>query len=323
MKKHLIIFFLHAILILEFYPIFAQEIQKIPTDFFGGKWGGTISGRIKMGEDNLPFDLELIGNPGKNTASLKLNAGRTSMDETGDFILAPITVFDTQAPCAIYFKSNPPIFTLNFSQDFGKRIISDFNTLSAYQLAFVTGFKMEPKNEKLSFLSSREKTLFWKGGSVTGELHRIYVQKDTLGKTVQINEPIRTDQFTQREIVVLSVGEVVVNTNSKCKFEDGKSLEQIQGEFFLKVEKLKEEGHNFRCRSPQAVLSVRGTTFITKVEKDGTTILTVVDGEVEFSDIKKKATVVVRKNQRSVVNPGGLPAELEAIEKNQIPKWWK
>jgi hypothetical protein len=171
---------------------------------------------------------------------------------------------------------------------------------------------MEPKNEKLSFLSSREKTLFWKGGSVTGELHRIYVQKDTLGKTVQINEPIRTDQFTQREIVVLSVGEVVVNTNSKCKFEDGKSLEQIQGEFFLKVEKLKEEGHNFRCRSPQAVLSVRGTT-----------ILTVVDGEVEFSDIKKKATVVVRKNQRSVVNPGGLPAELEAIEKNQIPKWWK
>lgn len=319
MKKHLIVFFILAILISGFYPIFAQEKQKIPEDFFSGKWGGVISGKIKLGEDNFSFDLELIGNPGKNTAYLKLNAVRTSMVETGGFVQVPITVFDTQVPCAIYFKSNPPIFTLNFSQDFGKQIPSDFNTFALYQLAFVTGFKMEPKNEKLFFLYSREKTLLWKGGDATGELHRIYVKKDTLGKTVHINESIKTDEYTQRDIVVPNVGEIIVNTDSDGVFKSEREFDLIRGEIYSKI----KLGGNYKVKLPQAVCSVRGTQFITKVEKDGTTTLTVIDGEVEFSDIKKKATVVVRKNQRSVVKPGGLPAEPEVIEQNQILKWWK
>lgn len=322
MKKYLIVFFILAILISGFYTIFAQETQKIPSDFFIGKWGGVISGKIKHEEYNFPFDLELIGNPGKNTAYLKLNAVRI-IDVDGGEALVPITVFDTQAPCAIYFKSNSQIFTLNFSQDLIKRISSDFNTWSIYQLALITGFKMEPINEKLFFLYSRENTLLWKGGDATGELHGIYVKKDILGKTVQINELIKTDKYTQRDIIVPNKGRIIVNPNSECKFSKDNLLELTMGELFTIVNKLKEEGEDFRVESPQAVLAPRGTQFITKVKKDGTTTLTVIDGEVEFLDKQMRKMVLVKKNQKSVVKPGGLPSEPVSIDSNMILRWWE
>ncbi len=197
-----------------------------------------------------------------------------------------------------------------------------FNTFAAYQLAFVTGFEMEPKNENLIILSDREKTLAWKGGNARGKLHRIYVRKDSLGKTVHVNELIKTNKFTQREIVVPDVGEVIVRPNSECKFSDEDELNQAWGEIMEKIEKLPPD-YDFKVRSPQAVLSVRGTQFITRVEKDGTTTLTVLDGEVEFSDIQKRKTVLVKENQKSVVNPGGLPSEPVSIDPNQILRWWE
>jgi len=79
--------------------------------------------------------------------------------------------------------------------------------------------------------------------------------------------------------------------------------------------------HHFFTRN--AIVEVSGTNFTMEVSKDGTTILTVLDGEVEFSDVKKKKTILVKKNQKSIVKPGGLPTEPEAIEQNQIPRWWE
>jgi len=79
--------------------------------------------------------------------------------------------------------------------------------------------------------------------------------------------------------------------------------------------------HHFFTRN--AIVEVSGTNFIMEVSEDGTTILTVLDGEVEFSDVKKKKTILVKKNQKSIVKPGGLPTEPKAIEQNQIPRWWE
>ena len=84
-----------------------------------------------------------------------------------------------------------------------------------------------------------------------------------------------------------------------------------------------EGGKHHHFSTQNAIVEVSGTNFTMEVSKDGTTTLTVLDGEVEFSDIKKKGTVIVKKNQRSVVKPGGLPTEPEAIEQNQIPRWWE
>ena len=153
-----------------------------------------------------------------------------------------------------------------------------------------------------------------------GELYRIYTKKDTLGKTVFIKEPIKTDKFTQREIVVPNVGEVVVNTNSECKFNTDKELEQMMGEIYKRIKKLPPD--DFKVRTPQAVCGVRGTQFITKVNGDTTTI-TVYEGEVEFSDINKKKTVIVRSNQTSFCTNGGQPIEPVNIDPKQALKWWE
>lgn len=88
-----------------------------------------------------------------------------------------------------------------------------------------------------------------------------------------------------------------------------------------RVKKL--EPHQLEMRTPQAIAGVRGTQFLVNVEADGTTTLTVLEGTVEFSDLNEKKTVVVGKNQRSVVLPGGLPAEPISIDVERIPIWWE
>lgn len=238
MKRYLITYFVIVISILGVYPIFAQEKQKIPKDFFMGKWGGNISGVIAMGEIVLPFNLELSGHPGKNTALLKL-VGKKLVSEYDDG-LTDITITDPNAICAIYSEISPPVFTINFSQG-----VSFFNTMSVYQLAFVTGFKVEIRNDNLLSLNAIKEALAWKnGGNAKGELHRIYIKKDTLGKTVHINDPIKTDEFTQRDIVIpaisdfpFKIGELIVAGNTECVFTSKNELHLISGEVISFVDK--------------------------------------------------------------------------------------
>lgn len=154
-----------------------------------------------------------------------------------------------------------------------------------------------------------------------GELYKVYTKKEILGKDVKVNELIKTDRYTRREIVITGVGEVIVNTNSECTFKEDELLEHAFGELFLKLKDFPPEA--FKFRTPTAGGAVRGTRFITKVEKDGTTILMVLDGIVEFSDINKKRTVLVKKNQKSVVKQGGLPSNPVLIKSALIPMWWQ
>jgi len=189
---------------------------------------------------------------------------------------------------------------------------------------FSTVETVEIKNGQIHFSSEHIMNLpdIYTMEDIYGAIYIVNVKKDTLGKTVHINEPIKTDKFTQRNITVPNKGKVIVSPNSECKFSDEDELNQAFGEIMEKIKKLPPD-YDFKVRSPQAVLGVRGTQFITRVEKDGTTILTVLDGEVEFSDKKKRKTVVVKKNQISVVNPGGLPSDPVSIDPNQILRWWE
>jgi len=84
-----------------------------------------------------------------------------------------------------------------------------------------------------------------------------------------------------------------------------------------------EDGKHHQFTTKDAIVEVSGTNFTMEVSGDGATILTVLDGEVEFSDKKKRKTVVVKKNQISFVNPGGLPSEPVSIDPNQILRWWE
>ena len=154
-----------------------------------------------------------------------------------------------------------------------------------------------------------------------GEFCMFVTKKMTLGEDLAIDEPLETDKVTIVKVTVPDIGEVNVNTNSKVKFDSDSEMEMMLGEIYSKIKKLPPDV--FKVRTPQAALAVRGTQFITKVEKGGTTTLTVFDGKVEFSDINKKKTVIAKENQKSVVKPGGLPSEPVFIDSGQIPAWWE
>jgi len=353
------IIFLLMIPVLVSFHTFAQTEINLPADFFMGKWGGTISGEVVDEQlRKYPFNLELVGYPAKFGIG-PFGGGSTAwtrMDATwpGKFTVVYDTVF-----CGIFPQSTPPFFNILFP-------VSDPATITElgyYTVFDLGGFSIQVENKNVIHLTSGGADQdFWGDSYAAGELYRIYVKKDTLGKTIQINEPIKTDQFTQRDIVIPAVseipdfpyeiGEVYVFGNTDCIFTSENEMHLSSGEVVIfedvnwknidmdkivsskpddielgeittKLDKLREEGYDFKVRSPQAVLAVRGTQFITKVEEDGTTILTVLDGAVEFSDKQMRKTVLVKKNQKSVIKPGGLPAEPKVIEQNQIPKWWE
>ncbi|MEA3485559.1 MAG: FecR family protein [Candidatus Aerophobetes bacterium] len=155
---------------------------------------------------------------------------------------------------------------------------------------------------------------------IDGVLYKVHYEPFNF-KDIPPNGLVKTDEHTRKEIIIPNVGEIIVNTDSECKFKTERLLEQFKGELFYKIRKL--EPHQFEIRTPVAAIGVRGTQFVTNVDKDGTTTLTVLEGSVEFSDLNKKKTVVVKKNQTSVVKPGGLPSEPAHINPGQIPRWWE
>lgn len=320
MKRYAIILFLMA-LVSGIPQVYAQEKQKIPADFFLGKWGGTISGEVVDKQPHqpvkkYPFNMELIGHPAKLGIGPFGGGAEAWMKMTATWP-DKFTLVDTSVGCFLTFVPDYPIFNIEYP-------ISDPASIAeiGYNGIFsLGGFTVQVENKDLIHLTSGGADPdMWGDSWAKGELYRTYTRKDTLGKTVFINEPIKTDKFTQREIVVPNVGEVVVNTNSECKFNTDKELEQMMGEIYKRIKKLPPD--DFKVRTPQAVCGVRGTQFITKVNGDTTTI-TVYEGEVEFSDINKKKTVIVRSNQTSFCTNGGQPIEPLNIDPKQALKWWE
>lgn len=83
-----------------------------------------------------------------------------------------------------------------------------------------------------------------------------------------------------------------------------------------------EGGKHHYFFTKNAIVKTNGTNFDLNVKDDGSTVLTVLDGEVEFSDINKKKTVIVKKNQKSICKTGAFPSKPASIKTNKIQKWW-
>lgn len=318
MNKGLIETFLVLVIsILCYSSAFGQEDQEIPSDFFMGKWGGNISGAVvDTNRTEYPFSMELVGHSAESGIG-PLGGGAEAWMKM-DATWPGITLVDTSVACLFAYGPDYPFFTILYP-------VSDPATLVeiGYNTAFYdAGFTVQIENENLiRLVSGGVDEDLWEDDYASGELHRIYVRQDTLEKTVNINEPIITDTFTQRDIIVPNIGEVIVDTNSECEFKADTLLEQWKGKIYHRVRQM--EPHQLEMRSPVAALAVRGTEFVTSVDTDGTTTLTVLEGTVEFSDLNRETTVTVEENQMSVVNPEGLPSEPVSIDPNQIPRWWE
>lgn len=78
-----------------------------------------------------------------------------------------------------------------------------------------------------------------------------------------------------------------------------------------------------RIRTPISNIVVRGTDIVVSVARDGTTTLTVVEGEADFSNTggPLRKTVRVAEGTRSVVRPGRTPTPPEAVDVSGAIAW--
>ncbi len=79
-----------------------------------------------------------------------------------------------------------------------------------------------------------------------------------------------------------------------------------------------------KVRTPTVAIGVRGTEFTLEVPPDGSALLTVLHGTVEFTDLANEHnTVMVEGGQQASMTAEGTIRGPTAIELKSIPKWWE
>lgn len=306
-------------LFLSYSTSFAQEKYQTAVQLLLGKWTGVIEGSVQgclscwynvtnhtcpKDPPWHPFRIEIIGN--RSEADMTINAK-----------YPPVSF---RARGNVGFVMNEVISILI---DPGDPITIPSEALGFVVVLHNGGFKITET------LNGTVKLIFGaidkpKDMRATAEFYRVELLKKNFPKDIRPNEPIQTDKKTRVEIDWQDVGKVNVGENSSAKIvcQSACILVLAKGRISGLIKKLKPKTR-FEVHTPIAVIAVRGTEFELKVEDDGTTILNVFDGEVEFSDIQNRKTVLVKKNQQSVVKSGEIPSEPVQINPNQILKWWE
>ncbi|MBA3044894.1 MAG: FecR domain-containing protein [Candidatus Thermoplasmatota archaeon] len=129
---------------------------------------------------------------------------------------------------------------------------------------------------------------------------------DVTGATLEIG-PNTEVKFNSPDLIYMEDGAILFTgdfNDTRGKKEKEAELEVTLGELSQIVENIKSEGRGIEVRSPQAVIAVRGTIFSFQTS-EGTTTLTVIEGEVDFSDLKGNS-VIVKTNQMCTCTDAGL-----------------
>ncbi|MFH1349818.1 MAG: FecR family protein [Pseudomonadota bacterium] len=143
----------------------------------------------------------------------------------------------------------------------------------------------------------------------------------TTGKEGMLSFSVREGrQFRLGEYAQLSVDEL-----SAAEVEDGQPiLRLVLGYLWSKVSKYRGKPFDLGVHTPTAVLGVRGTEFDTVVSLDGTSVITVDEGQVEVE--AKDEKILLEKDQMSQVEMAAKPMPpVGAVprEKRDWPAWRK
>lgn len=138
------------------------------------------------------------------------------------------------------------------------------------------------------------------------------------GFEIENGDTLKTDNKSDATIQDASGNEISISSKSEVKLNGSTDIEILNGTIeviFENIGALEGGGYSFKCRTPQAVCGVRGTVFSLFTDENFTT-LTVVEGEVEFSDLKGNKAIVKTNQfcicskdhglQKPVVVPGNL-----------------
>lgn len=195
-----------------------------------------------------------------------------------------------------YCKSHPECSTLQ-AEDFIHR--EKVESLLKDVIARIKGKTNEPSKE------------------VTAEIirgqNKIKNPKET--SRIENGDIIRTNSNTQINLKDRAGNKITIGGKTEVKVENASNLKLMVGSITIFFKKIKPES-KFEIHTPICVAGIRGTIF--SLWTDGkTTSLTVVEGEVEFSDLKGNRVIVtgnqtcVCSKEKGLQRPVTLPINLK------------
>lgn len=132
---------------------------------------------------------------------------------------------------------------------------------------------------------------------------------------VKNGDTIETNKRTQVNIADSIGNKISIGGGSMVKINEPSNFELLIGSITAFINKLKSKG-KLEVNAATAIVAVRGTIF--SLWTDGqTTTLTVVEGEVEFSDLKGNKVIVegnqtcICSKEQGLQNPVTLPINLK------------
>jgi tetratricopeptide (TPR) repeat protein len=144
----------------------------------------------------------------------------------------------------------------------------------------------------------------------------------TAGQPLAIHDKIRTGEDSRAavrmtDLSVLRIDELTtIEITSPSTASDKPGLNVKDGTtYFFSREKSRE----MRIQTPAANGAMRGTEFVVKVAANGSTTLTMLDGEVELSN--PQGSVVVTSGEQAKVDVGGAPRKTAVLEAINVIQW--
>jgi len=155
------------------------------------------------------------------------------------------------------------------------------------------------------------------------------LQKENTQKSAQINDVLEmndiilTKDDATVDIIVKNKGIIRIGENARVELktlsEENIELKQGSGTVITHLKKL-NANENYSVVTPTSVAAVRGTSFITKVDKDQNTTVALVHGSIEIKDktgnsmVLDKAGEITIQKQMDLTKQKVRPLSKESLE---------
>ena len=150
-------------------------------------------------------------------------------------------------------------------------------------------------------------------------------QAASLGGKLANGDKLETGTASFGSIMFLDRSMIKVRENTKFTVKSKRTVKrELETDINVAVGEMNIKtttGSKFKIQTPTSVASVKGTELNLRVEKDGTTHLTVLEGTVEF--MNELGVILATEMTTSVSRAGESPSQPISVPQKAVPSWQK
>src|SRR6266404_5825162 len=144
----------------------------------------------------------------------------------------------------------------------------------------------------------------------------------SVGQSLAVGDKVKTGEDSRAavwmtDLSVLRIDELTtieITPPSSTSDKPGLNVKDGATYFFSR-----EKSREMRIETPAANGAMRGTEFVVRVAANGSTTVTMLDGEVELSNAQ--GSVVVTNGEQAKVEVGGAPRKTAVLEATNVIQW--